>query len=229
MIRRPISRSILALAAVLGLIVPAAAEAPVAVVEDVKGKVTGAEFMDYVAPGTRIELGSRGSIVLGYMTSCRRETITGGTVTVGAEQSTVDHGKVERAVVDCDAGHIQLTEREASQSAATVFRNLKPTDQPVPPQITLYGRSPVVETSGAGTLLIERIDQPGERHDVALGGGSLVRGRFCDLAKAHIELTPGATYLATLGAHRIVFKVDARAPPGPTPIIGRLLRLVQAR
>jgi hypothetical protein len=32
----------------------AAAQAPVAIVEEVKGKVTGAEFMDYVAPGAVI-------------------------------------------------------------------------------------------------------------------------------------------------------------------------------
>jgi len=34
-----------------GLVASAAAQAPVAVVEDVKGKVAGVEFMDYVAPG----------------------------------------------------------------------------------------------------------------------------------------------------------------------------------
>jgi hypothetical protein len=101
----------LAGAGVLAVTASAAAQAPVAVVEDVKGKVAGVEFMDYVAPGTKIELGPKGSIVLSYMKSCRRETITGGTVTVGAEQSTVDNGKVERTVVDCDAKNIQLTAR----------------------------------------------------------------------------------------------------------------------
>ena len=36
-----------------------------------------------------IKLGPRDTIVLGYLKSCWRETITGGTVTVGAEQSEV--------------------------------------------------------------------------------------------------------------------------------------------
>jgi hypothetical protein len=220
----------LAGAGVLGLTVSAAAQAPVAVVEAVKGKVAGVEFMDYVAPGNKIELGAKGSIVLSYMKSCRREIITGGTVTVGTEQSTVDHGKVERTVVDCDADHIQLTAREASQSAATVFRSMAPTQQAAStPQITLYGRSPVVETNGPGTLVIERLDQPGERHEVTLSNKLLNRGRFYDFAKAHKALTPGATYRASLGGLTVVFKVDAKAKPGSTPIIGRLLRFAQAR
>src|SRR6202051_3606612 len=42
----------------------AAAQAPVAVVEDVQGKVTGAEFMDYVAPGAVIKLGPGSTVVL---------------------------------------------------------------------------------------------------------------------------------------------------------------------
>jgi hypothetical protein len=67
-------------AAVIGLVGFtgwAAAQAPVAVVEDVQGKVTGVEFMDYVAPGKVIKLGPAGMVVLGYMKSCWRETITG--------------------------------------------------------------------------------------------------------------------------------------------------------
>jgi hypothetical protein len=47
-----------------GLTGPAAAQAPVAVVEDVQGTVTGVEFMDYVAPGKVIKLGPNGAVVL---------------------------------------------------------------------------------------------------------------------------------------------------------------------
>ena len=63
---------------------------PVAVIEDVQGKVTGAEFMDYVVPGQVIKLGAGGKIVIGYMKSCWREVISGiGTVIVGTDQSAV--------------------------------------------------------------------------------------------------------------------------------------------
>ena len=66
---------------VMGFAGSATAQSPVAVVEEVQGNVTGAEFMDYVVPGKVIKLGQGASIVVGYMKSCRRETINGvGTV-----------------------------------------------------------------------------------------------------------------------------------------------------
>src|ERR1700732_5441633 len=81
----------------------AAAQAPVAVVEDVQGKVTGAEFMDYVAPGAVIKLGPAGKVVLSYMKSCWRETITGlGTVIVGAEDSMVHLSEVQAGTEQWD-------------------------------------------------------------------------------------------------------------------------------
>src|SRR5262249_42646471 len=59
----------------LALAGPAAAETPVAVVEDVQGKVTGAEFMDYVTPKTVIKVPTGGSVTISYMKSCQREKI----------------------------------------------------------------------------------------------------------------------------------------------------------
>ena len=103
----------------------AAAQAPVAVVEDVQGKVTGAEFMDYVAPGKVIKLGPAGIVVLGYMKSCWRETITGvGTVIVGAEESMVHLSEVKAGKVRCNSSHSQLIDREVGESAATVVRSI---------------------------------------------------------------------------------------------------------
>src|ERR1700731_4936497 len=84
----------------------APAQTPVAVVEDVQGRVTGAEFMDYVAPGKVIKLGPAGIVVLGYLKSCWRETITGvGTVIVGAEESMVHLGEAKASKVRRDSGH----------------------------------------------------------------------------------------------------------------------------
>ncbi|MBI5261150.1 MAG: hypothetical protein HY852_04955, partial [Bradyrhizobium sp.] len=60
---------------VFGLAASAAAQSPVAIVEDVQGKVQGVEFMDYVAPGKVIKLAPQATVVLGYMKSCWRETI----------------------------------------------------------------------------------------------------------------------------------------------------------
>src|SRR5688572_17977428 len=98
-------------AIVFWLTTQATAQLAVAIVEDVRGKPVGVEFMDYVSPGKVIQLGPKDSIVLGYMKSCWRETITGGTVTVGAEQSSVQSGAVARTKVACDSAYRQLTEQ----------------------------------------------------------------------------------------------------------------------
>jgi hypothetical protein len=203
----------------------AAAQTPVAVVEDVQGKVTGAEFMDYVAPGKVIKLGAGGMVVLGYMKSCWRETISGiGTVVVGAEESLVHLADVKAGKVECDSSHSQLIDRTVGESAATVVRGLDG-KAPASPRLTLYGASPMVETTGRGKLVIERLDVRGEHYDVDLTAASVVRGKFYDFAKTGTALKPGGTYAASLGSQRTVFLVDRHAAPGPTPIIGRLVRL----
>ena len=215
-------------AAVVGLIGCtglAAAQVPVAVVEDVQGKVTGAEFMDYVAPGKVIKLGPAGMVVLGYMKSCRRETITGvGTVIVGAEESMVHLGDVKASTVQCDSNHSQLIDREVGESAATVVRGMDKKNATAP-TFTIYGLSPVVETTGRGKLVVERLDVKGERYDVDLAAASMVRGKFYDFAKTGTALRPGGVYAASLGSRRAVFLVARGVDPGSTPIIGRLVRL----
>jgi len=211
---------------IFSLTASVSAQVPVAIVEKLQGKVDGVEFMDYVAQGKEIKLGPGAMIVLGYMESCWRETITGGTVIVGAEKSMVHLGDIQRVKVDCDVSGIQLSDREASQSAGSAFRNLN-SDQraaPVVAQRTLYGLSPIVEVGSSGTLVIERIDAPGEQYIVPLSGDILVRGRFYDFAKEKKSLTAGGTYAASLGSRKTIFKIDSHAMPGSTPIIGRLVR-----
>jgi hypothetical protein len=210
----------------LALLTSAGAQAPVAIVEDVKGNVVGAEFMDYVSPGQIIKLGATGSIVLGYMTSCRRETITGGVVVVGTEESKVQFAQIERTKVDCDLNRAQVSDRETNQSAATTFRGIDSGRRTLAPrQLRIYGLSPVVETTLRGNLIIERTDLPGERHEVRLGATSLTKGRFYDFAAVGTSLVPGGTYAAVLGSSRTIFTVDPLARPGAAPIISRLLHL----
>jgi hypothetical protein len=211
----------------LAAMTPLAANAQVALVEDVNSKTAGVEFMDYLQVGKQIRLGKQDTLVLSYLKSCWQESINGGTVTVGAEQSDVAGGKVERRKVDCDAGKLQLTAQQAGQSAGMVVRDLKPPAAPAP-QIILFGSSPIVEIKGGGTLTIERLDQPGERVEIAVAGPLLLKGRFYDLARAGKSLAPGGTYRATAGGRQIVFKVDPGAKPGASPMIGRLLRVAPA-
>jgi hypothetical protein len=199
----------------------ASTQSPVAVIEDVKGNPAGVEVMDYVEVGRVINLGPQEAIVLGYLQSCWRETIIGGTVTVGPERSDVQGGMVERSTVACEAGKMPLTAPLANKSGTMVFRGVQGS-----PQLTLYGLSPIFEVRPGGTLVIARIDKPGEQHEVALRAEQLVRGIFLDLATVGITLTGGGVYRAKAGAQEIVFKIDHDAKPGQTPIVGRLLRLL---
>jgi hypothetical protein len=221
-------------AGLLMAMAPAWAQGPAAIVEDVSGKSAGVEFMDYVAAGKVIRLGAQDRIVLGYLKSCWRETITGGAVTVGAEQSEVRGGKVERAQVKCDAGRMQLGAGQAVQSAGYVSRALESEkraqvfalqDQAsaAEPQVTLYGRIPTIELGGGGTLLIERLDVPDERYEIAVDSRQLARGAFFDLAKANRLLTAGGIYRATFDARQVVFRI-APGAPASAPVLARLLR-----
>src|SRR5579863_10066132 len=91
---------------------------PTALVEDVKSATADVEFMDYVGSGQVIKLGPGDVLVLSYLKSCEHETITGGTVIVGADHSDVRDGQIVQAKVPCDGGKIRLSSQQASKSAA---------------------------------------------------------------------------------------------------------------
>ena len=212
----------------LALAGPAAAQSPVAVIEDVQGKVTGAEFMDYVTPKTVIKVAAGGSIVISYMKSCQREKISGlGTVIIGSDESFVQFADVKREKTDCDSAQSHATTKATSEAAATVLRSLaddKNAAGKIKPQLTIYGTSPVVEAKGKGMLVMERLDIKGEKQQIELNG-SQTKGKFYDFVGANRALAPGGTYAATFGTSKIVFRIDPQAKPGATPIVGRLIRL----
>jgi len=217
-------KAIVVVVGVMGFAGSATAQTPVAVVEEVQGKVTGAEFMDYVTPKAVIKIGDGGSVILSYLKSCRRETIKGaGTVIVGTDESAVHLADVKAEKTDCDPAQANVTTRETSGVAATVLRSVDSSKQPLP-QLTLYGASPLVEAKGRGKLTIRRLDVPGELQEINLGGTQM-KGRFVDFATENVALTPGGLYSAKFKSSQIVFQVDAQAKPGATPIIGRLLRM----
>jgi hypothetical protein len=216
-------RMFAAIAGLAGLIGVAHAQTPVAVVEDVQGKVTGAEVMDYVVPGQVIKLGAGGLVVLGYMKSCWRETISGiGTVIVGTEQSAVHLAEFKADKVACDPSQSQHVGREVGESAAAVVRSLNADS---PPPLVLHGQSPIIATSDRGRLVVERLDVRGERYEIDLTLAAMTRGKFYDFARTKIALKPGGKYSATLKSKQVVFVIDANADPGSGPIIGRLVPL----
>ena len=196
---------------------------PIALVEEVKSATSEVEFMDYLGTGQVIKLEPRDVLVLSYLKSCERETITGGTVFIGAERSEVQGGKVVRSKVPCDGGKMRLTSQEANTSAASAFRLQSAASEPV-----LYAQSPMIQIPklqplDSRTLVIERTDRRGKHFDIEIDE-NLANGGFYDLAKAKHRLKRGGTYNASIGLRKITFKVDARAKSGNAPIVSRLLR-----
>jgi hypothetical protein len=210
-----------------GILLPqfAFAQGPVAIVERVQSKTAGVELMDYVSPGRIIRLQPGDSLVLGYLASCWQESIVGGTVTIGAQQSSVTQGEVDRARVPCDGGQMRLSPAEANKSGALSFRaphkdRKNPSSDPA---ITIYGRSPVFELSRPGVLRIERLDQKSAAIEVT--ANKLVQGAFFDLASTNHILEAGGLYRVTHSGQQILFQVDPTARKGQAPVVSRLVRL----
>lgn len=219
-------------AAVLSSMVMAASAAlarpaplvPTALVEDVKSTTADVEFMDYVGTGQVIKLEAHDVLVLSYLMSCEHETITGGTVTIGAERSDVQGGAVARSKVPCNGGKIALASAEANNAAASAFRVQSAAAGPA----LVYARSPIVkiprlDADESRLLVIARTDRPGEHVEIKIED-SLAAGGFYDLAKTRTLLTPGATYSASIGDRRVTFKIAANAKPGNAPAVSRLIR-----
>lgn len=203
---------------------PASAADPVAIVEDAKGKLD-VDFMDYVEAGRVVKLGANDELVLGYLKSCWRETIKGGTVTVGTEQSAVAGGTVRREKMQCDGAKMRLSSDQAAKSGVMVFRAPPRPGQTPAAEMTIFGVSPVLDIKGGGRVTIARLDRPGEPMSLDVPAQQLTRGSFFDLAKAGRALEPGGTYRLSVGDRQIVFKVDTEARPGQGPLLSRLIRL----
>src|ERR1700736_5060259 len=118
--RRLVRFSILGIAGTIAFASVANAD-PVGVALVESSNSASVALMDYVQAGQIIRLGPHETIVLSYMSSCLRETIT-GTVTGGTERSDVRFGSVERVNAKCDPGEITLTGGAAI--AGRVFRGL---------------------------------------------------------------------------------------------------------
>lgn len=196
--------------------------APTAIVEDVSGRVTGVESLDYLDAGRTIELGSGGGLVLGYLKSCVREEIRGGRVKIGAERSEVTGGKVDRKTEPCAGDQLKLGGDQAGKSGAMVFRRPpgRAAETPQPQQVT-HATSPVIrlEAPAAAEIRLERLDRQAAPVVVAAPGGK------ADLAKLNIRLEAAGIYQVSAGDRRLVFQVDPKAAAGGGPLLRRLLRL----
>jgi len=214
-----------AIFALLGLSISINAHAgvsPVAIIEDINAKESTLSFMDYVNEGQVIKLGTSGKLVIGYLNSCQRETITGGTVTIGAEKSKVSKGQLLSEDVECNGGNATLSGQQAATSGALAFRGTAKSNIGIrKPDLTIYGTAPVVRTKQANAdITIERVDKKGKTHTFQL------KGKHIDLADRKLSLSLGGTYrIEVKGGNSKTFLVDKYAETGKISVVSRLIDL----
>lgn len=192
-----------------------------AIVESVDPPRGDVRALDLLAAGTVIELRAGESLVLGYLLTCTRETITGGKVTVGSSESKVEGGQVERGKISCD-GTVDAGSAAGSNEAAVVaIRSLGaeaaaglrvvPSTQPV--FVLSDGELP-----GDPTLTIQRLDREESPIRVSLFGRAL------DLKITGMKLTPGGVYSAISGDRKVAFKIAENAGLAPVVTLQRTVR-----
>jgi hypothetical protein len=98
---------------------------PAALVEEIGTPRPGLQVMDSLSAGQMITLRPGERLVLDYLSSCTRETIVGGVVSIGAAESIVVDGVIKREKTECEGGKALLTADQASKSAVMVFREVK--------------------------------------------------------------------------------------------------------
>jgi hypothetical protein len=192
---------------------------PAAIVEEVSHERADLQFMDMLDEGQMVALSAGQVLVLGYLSSCIRETISGGKVTIGARQSTIAGGSVDRKDVPCDGGTIAAEPSGKREAAAVVFRRPAGAKKvPVEPKHKVHGVSPLIQTDQAAKQLrITRIDRPDYTITVPVSQG------VADLARLGHVLLPGGVYEADTGAASMVFVV-AQSAQADAPLLSRLLR-----
>ena len=112
-------------AATLGLAVafPAFAGDGVALIEGLTSPSQRVELMTYAHVGQVIQLGADQTMVLSYRDTCIRETITGGTITIGTGQSEVrSAASLETVQNTCELRKVDVSGTEGHGGRA--FRGL---------------------------------------------------------------------------------------------------------
>jgi hypothetical protein len=183
---------------------PASAELA-AIVEDAPAGAPVALF-EFLPEGHAFELAQGERIVIGYLASCRQETIEGGPVQIGNRRSVVADGLVGHRVVPCDSGGLELTADEAGGSGVFLVRRV---DSPGPePDLAIHSTRPLFIGVEGSDVTIERLDRPGWQLTLPVADG---RADFISPGKATEELARGALYRATAGGSKIIFRIDKLA------------------
>ena len=192
---------------------PAVAGEPVAIVEDVATSNSKIMVMDYLETGQVVELGANGRITLGYLQSCALERITGGTVTIGVQQSVVKGGKIIRRRVRCAGGAHNLAKAQKRKGAVAVFRGRRRT------KVTVYNQYPYFRVPRGGAILkIESIK--GNKFRRLL----LVEGNSVDFAAKGIRLTSGGVYRVSYLGRSMLLRIHPQSRRSTRSVLERLVR-----
>lgn len=176
-----------------------------AIVEDAPAGAPVALF-EFLPEGHTFELAQGERIVIGYLASCRQETIEGGAVKIGSRRSVVAEGLIGHRVVPCDSGGLELTADEAGGSGVFLVRRV---DSPGPePDLTIHSTRPLFIGAKGPDVTIERLDRPGWKLTLPVVAGRADSGAA---GEATGELTRGALYRATAGGSKVVFRIDKLA------------------
>jgi hypothetical protein len=208
-------------AAGLWLAPPAWADDLSAIVESIESGHSDLRALDLLAAGTVIELQAGDKLVLGYLQSCTREVITGGKVTIGSGESTVEGGQVERGKISCD-GTVDADSAAGSNEAAVVAirslgadigEDVRVVPSPQPVFVLAEGEMPADPS-----LVIQRLDRQESPIRVSLFGRAL------DMKVTGMKLTPGGIYSVVCGDRKIAFKVAENAGLAPVVTLQRTIR-----
>jgi hypothetical protein len=201
--------AIAATPAILAIGPAAAAPKPVAIVEESSRNEGPGQTFDLVAEGTEIGLSPSETIVLGYLKSCVRETITGGKVVIGNKESAVEGGKVSREKTECAVTQLALTADESQQSATIAFRG----------QVKhIYTRQPIIIARKSDGVIIEPVNG-GETWRIEPENGRI------DFQAAKLEMQAGAAYRVKGFTQTVIVEVDPKADKAKTGILERIVIL----
>jgi hypothetical protein len=198
-----------------------AEEEPAAIVENYSGKLTTIQFLDVLRHGRKINLGPDDQLIIGYFHSCIKETIFGGQIIIGRQQSSVIGGKATRERVECDGGNLQRITTGNSSSAVTVFRTKKNAQQRLPKsQLTIFSTIPFISLSAKDlTIKIRRLDKSEKPRVIHVAGST------SDFSKHGIQLSPGALYHIQAGQKGLIFSTDPLAENKSLSILQRFIKL----
>jgi hypothetical protein len=189
--------------------------APAAVVEEVSEGV-GVRAFDYLWVGDEVVLDDDQTIVLGYLRSCERESVSGGALVVGERASVVTGGRTQRETVDCDGGQVELSRSEAAASGVVVFRNDADTAAP----LQIFSTTPVFTfASAAGGDSLDLKPRDGVSPALSLP----IEGPVMDFQALGRKLKAGGIYEARTKDRTVTIKIVSYARPGGA-LIGRLVR-----